>query len=155
MFKQLVDKLTRTLSGSPSENTGPENREQAIRMATAVLMVDVARADNDFQESEFDLLLRLIEDHFGLTADEANQLANAADEQAEAMVEVHSFTRELHNALSEDEKVHVVDLLWKVAYADGRLSKYEDSLVLKISDLLYVNRATVMRLKFDAAQAGG
>ena len=155
MFKQLVDKLTRTLGSSRPETTAPENREHAIRMATAVLMVDVARADNDFKESEFEILLRLIEDHFGLTADEANELANAADEEAEALVEVHSFTRKLHDSLSEDEKVHVVDLLWKVAYADGRLSKYEDSLILQISDLLYVNRATVMRLKFDAAQTGG
>jgi uncharacterized tellurite resistance protein B-like protein len=46
----------------------------------------------------------------------------------------------------------VVDLLWKVAFADGRLSRHEDALVLKISDLLYVNRAKVMRLKHDARQ---
>jgi len=69
------------------------------------------------------------------------------------MVELHQFTRQLHNSLSDDEKVRVIDLLWKVAYADGRLSKYEDSLVLKIGDLLYVNRAKVMRLKDDAGKA--
>jgi uncharacterized tellurite resistance protein B-like protein len=149
MLKRLVDKLASTL-GSQAAADAPADREHAIRMATAVLMVDVARADNDFDETEFDLLLRLIEEHFDLSADEASELANAADEQAEAMVELHSFTQRLHNALSPEEKIHVVDLLWKIAYADGRLSRHEDSLVLKISDLLYVNRATVMRLKHDA-----
>ena len=52
---------------------------------------------------------------------------------------------------SMGEKATIVEMLWRVAYADGRLDKYENSLVLKISDLLYVNRARVMRLKHDAA----
>jgi len=50
------------------------------------------------------------------------------------------------------DKARIVELLWKIAYADGRLDKYEDSLVLRISDLLYVNRAVVMRLKHEAGQ---
>lgn len=153
MLKRLAERLNRTLAGNAVQTDDPQQREHAIRMATAVLMVDVARADNDFQEAEFELLIKLIKKQFDLSTEEANQLANAADEKAEAMVEVHQFTKELHNSLSDDEKVRVIDLLWKIAYADGRLSRYEDSLVLKIGDLLYVNRAKVMRLKDDAGQS--
>ena len=54
--------------------------------------------------------------------------------------------------LDENEKARIVSLLWQVAYADGQLDKYEDALVLKISDLLYVSRGRVMRLKHDAQQ---
>ena len=61
----------------------------------------------------------------------------------------------LHDYLTEDEKAQIVSLLWQIAYADGRLDKYEDSLVLKISDLLYVSRGRVMRLKHDAELAAG
>lgn len=153
MFKRLVDHVSSALSATAAKETDAGQREHAIRMATAVLMVDVARADNDFHESEFDLLLDLIRSHFGLTPDEASELATAAHEEAEELVEISRFTQLLHGNLSEDEKAHVVGLLWKVAYADGRLSKHEDSLVLKISDLLYVNRGKVMRLKHDAATA--
>ena len=152
MLKRIADRLTQTLTRSTAESNDPEQREHAIRMATAVLMVDVARADHEFQESEFELLITLIKKHFDLSTEEASQLANAADEEAEAMVEVYQFTQQLHNALSDDEKVRVIDLLWKVAYADGRLSRYENSLILKIGDLLYVNRARVMRLKDDAGK---
>jgi len=53
----------------------------------------------------------------------------------------------------EEEKARIVGLLWKIAYADGRLHMYEDSLVLKISDLLHVSRGRVMRLKHDAQAA--
>lgn len=153
MIKRFVERVANALSATEVRQPDPVQREHAIRMATAVLMVDVARADNNFDEKEFNLLLELIASHFELTADEAGELAVAADAEAEEMVEVYRFTQLLHEHLSEEEKSRVVALLWKVAYADGRLSRYEDSLVLKISDLLYVNRARVMRLKHDAKEA--
>ena len=56
----------------------------------------------------------------------------------------------LHEHLEPGEKARIVELLWQVAFADGDLDKYEDSLVLKISDLLHVSRGAVMRLKDDA-----
>jgi uncharacterized tellurite resistance protein B-like protein len=116
-------------------------------------MLDVARADHVFEESEFERVLQLFEHHFGLSPDDAAELVNAADDRAENLTSVHEFTKLLHEHLSEDEKARIVSLLWQIAYADGRLDKYEDSLVLKISDLLYVSRGRVMRLKHDA-QAG-
>ena len=61
----------------------------------------------------------------------------------------------MHAHLHEREKERIVGLLWQIAYADGELDKYENSLVLKISDLLHVNRARVMRLKHDAAENAG
>ena len=153
MLKNLVDNIARALTTKGPEKRDSDERQHAIRMATAVLMVAVARADNDFQESEFDLLLDLVRQHFRLSSDEASTLANAAHEEAEELVEISRFTQLLHDNLSEEEKVGIVSLLWKVAYADGRLSKHEDALVLKISDLLYVNRARVMRLKHDLQTA--
>ena len=124
-------------------------------MATAVLLIDVARADSDFSEDEFDTLLELARAHFDLPPQDAAELVIAANEKADDLVSVHEFTQLLHQHLSDDEKARIVGLLWKIAYADGRLDKYEDSLVLKISDLLYVSRGRVMRLKHDAAQAAG
>ena len=85
-----------------------------------------------------------------LSAEDATQLANEASEVAEDLISVHQFTSLLHKFLSEEEKSEVVALLWRIAYADGRLDKYEDSLVLKVSDLLYVSRGRVMQLKHDA-----
>jgi len=116
-------------------------------------MLDVARADSVFEESEFDSVLKLIETHFDLAPEEAAQLVNLASDKAEDIVSVHEFTQLLHEHLGEEEKARIIALLWQIAYADGRLDKYEDSLVLKISDLLYVSRGRVMRLKHDAQRA--
>lgn len=149
MIRHLVDRISSAIQG---DDTTEIDRNEAIRLATAVLMVDVARADYDFDEDEFTTLLDLIQIHFGLSAEDATQLANEASEVAEDLVSVHEFTSLLHKNLSEEEKTEVVALLWRIAYADGRLDKYEDSLVLKISDLLYVSRGRVMQLKHDAQE---
>ena len=149
LFTQVVDAISAT------DPVAAEDRESALRLATAVLMIDVARADHVFDESEFDHALKLVETHFGLTAEQAAELVIEASDKAEDLVDLHEFTRLLHDYLTEDEKVQIVSLLWQIAYVDGRLDKYEDSLVLKISGLLYVSRGKVMRLKHDAERASG
>ena len=150
MIRRLVEKVTIVFAAPGAAEPDEQARETAIRMATAVLMTEVARADHEYDESEFDLLLNLITRHFRISPEEAIELANEADNTAEDNISLHSFTQLLNKNLSEREKEHIVSLLWLVAYADGRLDKYEDSLVLKISDLLYVSRVRVMRLKHDA-----
>ena len=154
MLKKLINQITERIGATDTETTS-ESRDAALRMATAVLLIDVARADSDFSESEFDALLGLVQTHFQLPAQDAAELVVAANEKADDLVSVHEFTQLLHQHLSDDEKARIVGLLWKIAYADGRLDKYEDSLVLKISDLLYVSRGRVMRLKHDAELAAG
>jgi len=155
MIRNLINQVVDAISTSPSSEADAERREAALRSATAVLMLDVARADHVFDESEFDCVLKLIESHFGLPPEDAAELVNLADDKAENLVSLHEFTQLLHNNLDEDEKARIVRLLWQIAYADGRLDKYEDALVRKISDLLYVSRGRVMRLKHDAAAAAG
>ncbi len=155
MIKRLFIQVIETISLPIESEAGAEDRERALRMATAVLMLDVARADHVFEESEFDRVLNLVEVHFGLTPEEAAVLVNEAGDKAEDLVSVHEFTQLLHKHLNEQEKARIIALLWQIAYADGRLDKYEDSLVLKISDLLHVSRGRVMRLKHDAQTAVG
>ncbi len=153
MIKRLFAQVVETIS--MTETVTAEDREATLRLATAVLMVDVARADYVFEESEFDRVLKLIEGHFGLSPEQAAELVNEAGAEADELVDVHRFTTLLHEHLSDDEKARIVSLLWQIAFADGRLDKYEDSLVLKISDLLYVSRGKVMQLKRDAELVAG
>ena len=150
MIRQLINQISDVITAPATTEDASARREAAIRSATAVLMVDVARADYVFEDSEFDSVLRLAQAHFHLSPDEAAALVNAADEEAEKLTSLHEFTQLLHSNLDEDEKARIVGLLWKIAYADGRLDKYEDALVLKISDLLHVSRGKVMQLKHEA-----
>jgi uncharacterized tellurite resistance protein B-like protein len=153
MIKRLFVQVVESFSVAGATETIVLDREAAIRVATAALMIDVARADDVFDESEFDRVLQLVEKHFQLTPEQAAELVNQASDEAEDLVSVYEFTEILHKHLDEGEKARIVGLRWQIAYAEGRLDKYEDALVLKISDLLYVSRGRVMRLKHDAAHA--
>ena len=150
MIKRIADRLSKAFTATDTAKPDEDEREQAIRMATAMLMTEVARADFEYDESEFDVLLNLITNLFQISVEDAVELANEAAGTAEDYVSLHSFTQLLNESLSEPEKEHIVSLLWRVAYADGRLDRYEDSLVLRIGALLYVSRGRVMRLKHDA-----
>ena len=153
MLRKVFDQVVGALTSTKDEAADAEGHEAALRMATAVLMLEVAGADHVFDESEFERVLRLMEVHFKLTPEQAAELVNSAEDKAEELVSVHDFTQLLHENLDETDKAQIVSLLWQIAYADGRLDKYEDALVLKISDLLYVSRGRVMRLKHDAERA--
>jgi len=152
MIKKFVDKVVSAISEPVSDGKISEDREQALRLATVVLMVDVARADHTFDESEFDRILELVGRHFDLNTEDTAELVVAAHERSDESVSSYEFTRLLHDNLEEREKARIVSLLWQIAYADGELDKYENSFVLKISDLLHVSRARVMRLKHDAGE---
>jgi uncharacterized tellurite resistance protein B-like protein len=153
MIKRILETVATAIKATDSSESDSPDREAALRFATAVLMVEVARADQVFEKSELVRLLELIESHFALSPEDAADLIDSAAESAEDLVDLHEFTQLLHGHLSEKEKAQIIGMLWQVAYADGRLDKYEDSLVLKISDLLYVSRGRVMRLKHDAEMA--
>ncbi len=150
MIKSFAENISKAFAATETAVPDEDAREQAIRMATAVLMTEVARADDDYDESEFKLLLDLITRHFQMSPEDARALAYQAGEMAEEYVALYSLTQLLNKTLSEREKEYIVTLLWQIAYADGRLDKYEDSLIHKISALLYVRRRRVMRLKLDA-----
>ena len=107
----MLDRVT----NAPTDPVAAEDREAALRLATAVLMIDVARADHVFDESEFDHVLKLVEIHFGLEPEQAAQLVIEASDKAEDLIDVHEFTKLLHDYLTEDEKVQIVSLLWQIA----------------------------------------
>jgi uncharacterized tellurite resistance protein B-like protein len=150
MFKKLYDDIFSRIS---AEDIAADNRDAAIRMATAVLMVDVALIDSRFRETEFDRMLKLLSDHFGLSTQDSAELINAANEKADNQSSVRDLIAFLDEQLDQDEKARVIKLLWSVAYADLKLDKYEDSLVLKVGELLNVGHDQVMGLKAQAAAA--
>lgn len=115
-------------------------------------MLEVALADKRYSRDELVRLLSFAEGHFGLEQAEAVQLIETARNDAEDLVSLHEFTQLLHKHLADEEKASIIGMLWQIAYTDGELDKYENAIVLKISDLLYVSRGRVMRLKHEAQQ---
>jgi uncharacterized tellurite resistance protein B-like protein len=122
-------------------------REHALRVATALLLIEVARADyaDDFAEGA--AMLESLKQFFALGDAEAALLLEEARTTADRAVELQQFTRRLHEQLSVAEKQRVVEMLWQVALADRRLDKHEDHLVRRIAELLYVSHSDLIRIR--------
>lgn len=149
----MLDRLQKRLESlfeSEERGSSEDEQEKAIRLAAAALLVEVARADFDFDAEEERSLESLLRRHYDLSDEEASMLLDEADRRVERSVSLFEFTRTLHERLDEGQKSELVGKLWAVAFADGRLDKYEDAMVHKIGELLYVPRSEVIRRKLLA-----
>ena len=118
-----------------------------IEVATSVLLIEMARADFHQDDFEDKKIKELLEIHFGLSQGEAQSLFEEGQKKADDAVSLHEFTRALHTKLTKAEKEKVIGMLWELAMADQALDKYEDYLVRKIADLLYVSNTVVLRIR--------
>lgn len=145
MLRNLKDLVSNALR----DGNAPEgNREHALQIATAALLIEIAHADYDEGNKLEDSLMRqLLKDHFELSEEETDTLIEMGHQEAKDTVSLHDFTRPLHDQLSNDEKSGILEMLWRVAYADKTLDKYEDHLVRKIADLLYIPHSEIIRIR--------
>ena len=144
----MLRKLAALFDGAfAREAEDPVAREHALRVATALLLIEVAKADyaDDFAEDE--AISESLKQFFALDDAETALLLQEARSTADRAVELQQFTRRLHEQLTVAEKQRVVEMLWQVALADRRLDKHEDHLVRRIADLLYVSHSDLIRIR--------
>ena len=146
--------MIRKLRALLQDLAGPEKQEDPDRvpLAMAALLVEAARADHNVKEEELQELGTLLAVRLGLGPDEAADLVHRARQAVDKSVSLYEFTRPLHEAFTYEQKSDFVRMLWHVALADRHLDKYEDYLIGKVSELLYVSRGDVLRLKNEALQ---
>lgn len=124
--------------------------EHDVRLASAVLLVEAVRADHESHEQETQLVERLVEERFGLERSESAALVRRAEEHADHAVALQKFTRQLVDALDEDERASIIGMLWRVIYADGKVDRWEEHMVRRVADLLYVPHAKFIQQKLLA-----
>lgn len=129
------------------DSDDPAAREHALRVATALLLIEVAKADYADDLAEDLSVLESLKQFFALDDSSAALLVEEARSTADRAVELQQFTRRLHEQLSVAEKQRVVEMLWQVALADRRLDKHEDHLVRRIAELLYVSHSDLIRIR--------
>jgi uncharacterized tellurite resistance protein B-like protein len=142
----MIGKLKALLSPLLAEPGEQDSKEQ-LDLAVAVLLVEMARADHRLDPTEEREIQAQLEQGFGLQSGPAAALLSRAREAVENAVSLHEFTRAIHETMDYAEKQRVIEMLWRVALADRNLDKYEDYLIGKLGELLYVSRGDVIRLK--------
>lgn len=147
----MLGKLKGLLRNTLGDTVATEKSlEHDVQLACAVLLIDAASADDEEHSDETRVVEKLLRARFELTSAETDALMARAREKLDRSVALQGFTRQLMDALDEAERGQLVGMLWEVVYADGKLDVWEEHLVRRIADLLYVSHTEFIRYKLEA-----
>jgi uncharacterized tellurite resistance protein B-like protein len=149
-LRELIESL---FPASPAARA--QDAEHALQLATAVMLVEVMRADGRFDTSELEAVRSALCNTFTLSDDEAASLAELAGTTAEQATDLFSFTSLIDGRFEMPQKLRMIELMWRVAYADGRLTEHERHVMWRIADLLHVPQGAYVHARMRARQDAG
>ncbi|MCC7285365.1 MAG: TerB family tellurite resistance protein [Burkholderiaceae bacterium] len=148
-LKDLFESLLQPAAGDAQTD------ERALRLATAVVLVEVMRADETIDERQRDAVRKALRQEFALADDEAARLAELAETTSRHATDLYSFTSRIDERFDTAHKIRIVEEMWRVAYADGRLSDNERHVLWRIADLLHVPQGAYVNARLRARDAAG
>ena len=117
------------------------------KIAVVALLISTAKYDGNFDESERLEIQKLIKSYFSLSNENTDDLFKAAEEIENKANDLQQFTRSLNKVLNEEEKLKIIELIWKIIMADGIIDNYEENLVRRLSGLLYLQDKDIGNIK--------
>ena len=124
-----------------------ESFDDELILATCILLLEVSKSDDSFDDIEKEKILSILEQNFNLNTQQTNFLFKIADKKNDEMISLYEWTAKINELCSYSDKKKLMRFLWDIAYADGRIDKYEDYTIRKISDLLYVKHSDFIKAK--------
>ena len=135
------------LSESPALAGGSAHSSSTPQIALAALMIEVAEADYEDAPEEREMILNIVKNSFDLQNGKAEEIIALAKEEHANSTDYFQFTRLINDSYSAQQKIDLIENLWKIAFADQVLDKYEEHVIRRISDLIYVSHSDFMATK--------
>ena len=150
MFKQLLQQITNTLEpGSASQGL----MQHDIERICAVLLVEIARSDHDVSDVERTAIVNALTQSSSLELTELEALVDEAFLDADNTLSLHEHVRLINETFAKEDKIALLEHMWRVAYADGNVDGYEEYTIRKLSDLLFMKHRDFMQAKLKVAEA--
>jgi uncharacterized tellurite resistance protein B-like protein len=151
MLRVLSD-LFESLKPAASPAPAPD-RQHTLQLATAVLLIEVVRADGHIDAAEREAVMNALRAKFSLSDTELAELFELARHDSEHSHDLYSYTALLNQTLDEPERIRVFELLWSVAYANGAADAHEAHLLRRLADLLHIRHGDAVGAKLRAEEA--
>ena len=135
--------------------TDPIDVEHALRVATAVLMIEVMRADFRVDAAERAHLRDLMRQQFDLDEAELDAVIEQAEADADHLVSLQHVTRLLNEHYDHAMKRRIVEMMWQMVYADGEKDHYEEHLMRQVAELLYLSHGEFIQARHKAEEGAG
>lgn len=151
MFRSLSDFIASITRGE-EKKTFDEND---YRLSAAALLVHVAASDDHFDDAERNVLLDVLIQRFDVAPEDADALIDAAVSADREAVDLYQFTSMVNRSLDEESKKKLVEVLFLIGYADGKLSEFEDNIVWRAAELLHVSSQDRIEIRKRIRSAAG
>lgn len=142
----MLDQLKKLFS-SADEAVAPADALSDKKLAAAALMVQVIAADGVVTEQEEDKLHAVLRQHYAVSDEEQEALARAARAAQEEAIDLYGFTSVLKREMEHGERLALIEDLWEMVYADGKLHEFEDNVVWRVAELVGIQTHERMALK--------
>lgn len=116
-------------------------------LASAALLIEVMKSDHELDQRETDEFLDLLQSSLNIPEAELDAMHELAEQQACQATSLFEFTRLINDEYDYDEKLRLIENMWRMAYSDDELDKYEEHLIRKVSELIYVSHSDFIRMK--------
>lgn len=141
--RRFFDQNIKSVSGGRQG----EMPERALQLATASLLIEVSRADFHINAEEREAVVDAVQHMFSLSTQETREIVELAESEIDDATSLYEFTRLVNDYFDYEQKLKIVELLWRVCFADLDKDKYEEHLIRKISDLIYVSHSDFVRMR--------
>ena len=146
----MINRIKDLLSNfSKNEEDIVEEKISLLDKACSALLIEVAFADKIFDESEISSLKNSLKETNGLEDEIINELIIDAERTVDDSTSLYEYTRVVNDEFTYSDKLELLTRIWKLAFADGNLDKYEDHLIRKISDLIHISHSDFIRIKLE------
>ena len=135
----------------PGSDTDDERSEHVLRLAIGALLLEMTHMDGEVWPEQRAAVEASVHEHFGLSGDEAAELLELAEEERSESTDYFQFTSLINGNYTPEQKIRLVELLWRIAYANESLHLYEEHLVRKIADLLHVPHSAFITAKLNTS----
>jgi len=150
----MFEYLRKTLLQDKKQDAAPEpvekkeeNQHKKLQIATATLFVEMAKADGNFSDEERERVIHIMQNTFNLDEDCVHELIELSEKKLEGSTSVYEFTSIINDHFNREEKLELLEDLWKIIYVDDKLNKYEDRLVKVIGGMLNVDHKDIINAK--------
>ena len=145
----MMNRLKKFFQKSKETNQATHEKDDShdIRIATCALFLEMASIDNEFSDSEREDIISILKKEYYLCDEYVTDLIKETEKELKKSIDLWQFTNLINQNYSKEEKISIIEIIWKIVYADGVLDKHEDYLVHKLAKLLRLNHKQLIDAK--------
>lgn len=143
----MLEKIKHFFDQHIALNDANGDNDKKLKLASAALLIEMMHTEETDTDKKQRLIMTLLENSFALTEEQAIDLMACAEQQRQQATDYFEFTHLISNAFSHDQKIQLMESLWKIAFVDNNLDVDEEYLIDKIARLMYIPRAEVLQVR--------